>query len=552
MPTLINKKKIYETLSRVPNPSYMKLSNEFRKRRDLFDRLNGRIGEIGNDVLAKIVRVERGFEIVDVGMSLELVGQKTAQWEKTERLVMGRINSEFQNERSKMLLSTDFFCMSSMDAEYHALQLDAHLEEFKSFFVADGRPGLAFTEMGALMEVLEASFELNRFCVAMDKVILHTIIASLALGIELPRNFRNWLARESPGGARYEGYGDDFKEYIDNLRGAGEERIAKELFIMLYPKRWEKLFAECTRAEFSQPVPAAAAINWNELPKGAQEEDGGGSEKTRAAIVGKMREYAKKESGEADANYLEWDKLMPGDFSPGKRIPLCAVLAVSAPAPGGREGISGVLEEYGDAILEIIADGPPEAGEAISAYSEVFEYAERFGRDGDLQKTAQAEHGEEAGPGREKVELKRPHESLEFPAQVSQEIGEAGISEENMKRVLVYGLRLSSRKAAIGGKYFVLPLFRKNAERVVESDLLRPREVVGEIEDFLYKHGVIAYYKGDNVIMLNLKEELGRHNKPDETGQAILDSVVKWKTEFDRGQAPGKGGQNGNGKKNGG
>ncbi len=231
-------------------------------------------------------------------------------------------------------------------------------------------------------------------------------------------------------------------------------------------------------------------------------------------------------------NYSGWMELMPGAGEDRESQELSAVLALVSSPPAGREGVHSLLEAYEDEVFEALVElesGNERVEKALRGYTE---YSLRFVKNG-----GQVEEEDENGEGRDAVparEIKRPHQSLELSQETEQYIASKGILVENVKRAIIYGLRLSSRKSAIGGKYFPISAFRKNVRVVLSREGGNPEERVKVVEDFLYKEGIISYYKQGDVVKLNLKDEIGQHNEPSEIGQQILDSVIGWKVEFDR------------------
>jgi hypothetical protein len=172
-----------------------------------------------------------------------------------------------------------------------------------------------------------------------------------------------------------------------------------------------------------------------------------------------------------------------------------------------------IIEESGGA-----ADWPPELCAAVGKL-----HAAR----------PEAEEDATPGDGGGLRGAPRPHDSLVLPDTVVTALARDGIAPEILRLALVSGLRLHSRKAAIGGKYFPVEAFRNNVLRALKGCDDAP-EVAKRVEAFLYRCGVTTYYKEGGVVSLNLKDEVGQHNAPTETGRAILDAVVAWKTAFDR------------------
>lgn len=121
-------------------------------------------------------------------------------------------------------------------------------------------------------------------------------------------------------------------------------------------------------------------------------------------------------------------------------------------------------------------------------------------------------------------------ESLVFPAAAVQAIVDSGLRADDVRKVLVRGLRLNSGKGATGAKYFNITAFRANVRRISNGDRLE--EKLGGIESFLYRNGVVYYYKCGDVIGLNIKS--GRRRKivdscePTVAGEQILHAVLDW------------------------
>jgi len=133
----------------------------------------------------------------------------------------------------------------------------------------------------------------------------------------------------------------------------------------------------------------------------------------------------------------------------------------------------------------------------------------------------------------EQLSIPKPHESLVFSPDTLVALINEGLHPEDVRRVIVYGLRLASRKAAIGGVYFETVFFMDNAERVLEKN---DREIpirVKEIRDFLLRHGVISYYKQGDTIRLNMKKE-DQKSTLTQLGSQMLDAVKARIHEFQR------------------
>ena len=220
---------------------------------------------------------------------------------------------------------------------------------------------------------------------------------------------------------------------------------------------------------------------------------------------------------------------MPGNWGEKEVQQTSAVLALSAPPPKNREDALETLEKVENEILEVLLEADGDVGPAERIIGEYREYCARF------EKTSSETlpKKREVHPSLENIKVARPHELLIFSSETEQEIASAGISSENVKRMLAYGLRLSSKKASIGGKYFPIEMFRNNSRRVLTKEAGNPDERVKVVEEFLRGEGIVSTYKQGKFARLNVKKD-GEYVEPTELGKKILDAVVGWKVEFDR------------------
>lgn len=550
----IDKKRLYQVLSEEKNSSFKKGMERFRNKRQEMESVQERVRRGGEEVLGRVLKSYRDGRILVLEID-QTEMEKATEWKETHALIVGRIESEHQMLRSELLLKKNFFCFWANDIEGHI----GFLETWKDtitlpFFEFGNTPGIALVEKEVALKALGLYLEQGRIGLEIEMLIGHTRIAVESLGIELPRSFREkFVASFGNDGL------EDLKEKDEKtaamaaaLAKAGDVQIATELLKMLYPRKWGKLLDRCFAGAVSSssaqgtgvapaPPKAAAEALWKS-PTASKEFE---AITALNSDVERILSFGNGEMLEIEADRAAWERLMPGEFSERKGAILSAVLAISAPAPESREGLLDALETHENGIIEAIVE-VPEADEAASAYEELLEYAERFAKKGKAASEVPGVGEGIAGVGK-KFEVKRPHEQLIFPGKVSEAISDAGIDERQLKITLIYGFRLSSKKAAIGGKYLPLDVVRKNAWHAMKDETEGAMEKVDEINSFLYKRGVITYYKNGDVVMLNKKGELGEHNKLDEIGQALLDSVMKWKNEFDTEGAHGKGSGNGNG-----
>ena len=233
---------------------------------------------------------------------------------------------------------------------------------------------------------------------------------------------------------------------------------------------------------------------------------------------------------------------------------LAALLSTVCGPPAGRGKLKHALAENDDAIIGAILDNDLCLDAFDDAYRRLAEYAAKFKEDsangmeaGELEtengkpgtggkgpetamETLEDEGAEEGGMAALEG---RPHESLAFSQAAESAMRAEGVEPEDVRRALVYGLRLSSPKAAIGGKYFMTAAFRDNVERVLGQDGEEIPVRRERVEKFLVRHGAISYYKGGDTIRLNIKKDRS-YVEPSETGEDIIGSVLRWMAEFQK------------------
>jgi len=233
--------------------------------------------------------------------------------------------------------------------------------------------------------------------------------------------------------------------------------------------------------------------------------------------------------GEKLDEYFAWLELMPGNWGELEIQQASAVLSLITSPPENRDEVLELLELMENDILEVLLEADGNVGLAERIIEDYKSYCRRF------EKTSQetAPKKREVRTPLGNIRVARPHELITFSHELEGEINAAGISPENVKRMLAYGLRLSSRKASIGGKYFPIEMFRNNSRRVLTKEAGNPDERVKVVEEFLTGEGVISTYKQGRFARLNVKKD-GEYVEPTELGQRILDAVIGWKVEFDR------------------
>ncbi|MCP4647805.1 MAG: hypothetical protein GY852_08780 [bacterium] len=489
----------------------------------------------------------------------------------------------------------DPFCDWSQDQELHLEILDSSVNSYIEYMDSLAKhPNLDAETIGKVgeywLQALEHAMEIQR-------IAGHTYIATRGLGIELPTYMRGSLENGLLSPTWEQLTPEKYRDPIWRIGFVPPEEIAKELLKMLFPKKWEKLLKACMNEIVAVQKPQKPVLPANHIslakrlvreypeahfPESYVKELGeacGWDDDTVVSVVEleyygisledaiflvheglddkivgkhtlvasilevegiahKQLHYAFKvlsENGCWDLmdvlhNYFRWMELMPGDnMEDQEDQELSAVLAFVSKPPAEREGVYPLLKTNEDEIFEALLElesGNERVERTLNGYTE---YSSRFVKNGGPS-SEEEEDGEVAPIG----EIERPHQSLQLPSEAEDHIRSKGILVENVKRAIIYGLRLSSRKSAIGGKYFPITAFRHNVRTVLSREGGNPEERVKVIEDFLYKEGVISRYKQGDVVKLNLKDDIGQHNDPSEVGQQILDSVISWKVEFDR------------------
>ena len=136
------------------------------------------------------------------------------------------------------------------------------------------------------------------------------------------------------------------------------------------------------------------------------------------------------------------------------------------------------------------------------------------------------------------VTLKQRISEIEFSERVCKEIKRASLDPEEVKLVIVRGLKLHHpTKRASGSQYFQAAYFRSNAETALKGNGKSPNQKVKDIEGFLYDHGIVYYKKaGDECICLNTlsgrMSSAVKSNTKTEVGEEIITSVNKWMNQF--------------------
>lgn len=544
---------------------------------------------------------ENGKQLVDAILEEGSVGIKAR--EETILRLMERGGETEGKIAAEIFGCQDQFCVWAQDYDQHIEILEFSVNTcITTIEELAKNPNLNAEDLetigGFWMEALVHAMEIQ-------KIASHTYIATRELGIEIPTYMHGSLENGQLSPIWKQLTPEKYQDPIWRIGFVPPEDIAKELLKMLFPKRWEKLLKDCMEKTVvvkmpKKPVLPAEQISLakrlvreypeesfpenyvKELGKACEWNEGTAvsiieleyyginredalflvQEGLDAEIVGKHTLVASILESEGIAhkqlhyafkvlnedmcwdimevlhNYFGWMEVMPGKAGEREGQEISAVLALVSKPPSSREGVYPLLKKYEDEIFECLVELESGTNRVEKAFMEYSDYSKRFVKNGASPEEKDGEEDEDVVPARE---IERPHQSLELSQETKKYISSKGILVENVKRAIIYGLRLSSRKSAIGGKYFPISAFRKNVRTVLSREGGNPEERVKVIEDFLYKEGVISYYKHGDVVKLNLKDEIGQHNEPSEIGQQILDSVISWKVEFDRKTRGGNG-----------
>lgn len=209
------------------------------------------------------------------------------------------------------------------------------------------------------------------------------------------------------------------------------------------------------------------------------------------------------------------------------RYSLAILLSNVCEAPENREELAEVLEENDDEIIDAILDNNKCLDDFEKSYKIFTDYAHRFVKEGSIDIETIDEEEENSGDH----DFERPHESLEFSQMAEQAMVDDGIDPEDLRIVFAYGLKLSSRsKGAIGHKYLPSNAFMANIARVLDPEGNHIPARRKKCENFLKKHGIIYYYKEGEVVALNTRKD--NLAKPDDLGEDIIGSVLRWRREF--------------------
>lgn len=492
--------------------------------------------------------------------------------------------------------STDQVCIWASDGGMH-LEYIAQSEAIGMGLLNQSLdfPFMGAEEMERQMDLFSAAAKCG---FALERAVTHTYLICKSMGIPVSGQVQALLSEGLIFETVRENYAEqELSREISALAQIAEGELAAELLKTLQPGKWEKYLEEClaplvqvseapkSRPSFPKEHFSLAGKLMAEYPdaefsgdyvQGLGESCGWDEEKAAAVMEMELSGIGREDAlalasekewdvipkhnlmapvleeagilhsdvhyafgllseeqcwdlGEKLQEYQEWMELMPGDWRELEKQQASAILALSITPAKERKGAPALLEEYEDSLLETLLETEGDAEHAEKTLGRYGKYCNRF-----LEGEKEPEKEKSRQTRRKKGRIMRPHESLCFPAHAEQYIESKGILVENVKRALIYGLRLSSRKSAIGGKYMPITGFMQNTRTVLSREAGDPNTRVGAIKDFLYKEGIISYYKNGNVIMLNMKAEVGQHNEPSEVGQQILDSVVGWKVEFDR------------------
>jgi|GEM_PF-6193133 len=230
-------------------------------------------------------------------------------------------------------------------------------------------------------------------------------------------------------------------------------------------------------------------------------------------------------------DYSCWMDLMPGSqFDDSEKMLLSAALALHTSSPPGERKLAAAhLKENEDAFIEGTLSYEADSAENLfRLFEEYQEYSERFVRSSIIifdDGTKESEVFQTRKPI-------KPHKKLLFSKKAFTAIKDAGITVDDMRIALVYGLRLTSGKRAVGGRYFPVQYFRNNCEALLSNGDMPVPEKRALIEKFLLQHGVISIYrKNDGQVRLNIKED-GYYTEPSEVGHEMLDNVLAWLSNF--------------------
>lgn len=586
----IRKDKLFIAVKKTSGPLQCRI-NKYLERLDALERGYGNSAkrmdaEAGKKLAAILERKGTVREILAVAGEF---GREKQDASSIERTKLRRFS---KSKMEEILNSGDAMCALAMDKGLHLAFIlefekrgDVLVDNLLFYPQMDAK---AITELGGIhQEVVENAIGIERFFV-------HSFLACRALEISISSQASSVL--EFPHFMNADEILSEEKcaQHIKALSGLPGEDVAKELLKLLHPDKWEAYLIGCLpkqvqvkgepskeaqnpafskeHAHLSErllreyPDEEFSGIYIQELGKACgwdienaicvEELGNYGIDREDALFLvgqGLSAEMVSKhtlmesilssmgishreihhvfmllsedqcwELGEKLEKYLGWKKIMPGNWSERDVQETSALLALSIAPPKGREGIHSALENCEDCIMGQLLETDGDVERAESRINDYKDYGEGFVQNEGA--ASEESEGEEAVP----AAREEPYETLEFPPDVEGQIGFRGLSVENVKKTLVRGLRLNSSKAAIGGKYFPLVAFRKNTR-----GFLRAGELA-DIEEFLYKEGVISYYKNGDVVKLNLKKSIGQHNAPSVVGREILNSVISWKVEHDK------------------
>ena len=212
--------------------------------------------------------------------------------------------------------------------------------------------------------------------------------------------------------------------------------------------------------------------------------------------------------------------LIPKDIGQNRRIKLAAFIGRVATPPFIKEQLQEKLAKSEDQVLRILV-----SEDVDSQVLDDYEQFEKYAGEIHEPKVTISDTGSFTAIA--------PHEQIQIPSEVARHLQEQGISPEDVIRMLVYGLKLNSAKAARGGKYFPTEKFRRYSESALAPNGREIPKRRAEVETFLLRHGVIATYKQGEVIRLNIKED-SQSTTPTDIGQRILNTIIGWMNRFQK------------------
>jgi hypothetical protein len=215
-----------------------------------------------------------------------------------------------------------------------------------------------------------------------------------------------------------------------------------------------------------------------------------------------------------------WLRLIPKELDQKQRIELATFIGRVAEPPNKKEDICEKLNKSEEEVLRILVSENVDS-QVLDDYDRFVEYA----REILTPEVTRSDSGTFTAIA--------PHEQIQIPSEVASHLQEQGISPEDVIRMLVYGLKLNSPKAARGGKYFPTEKFRQYSESALESNGREIPKRRAEVETFLLRHGVIATYKQGDVMRLNIKDD-SQSTTPTDIGQRILNTIISWMNRFQR------------------